>query len=120
MSSSQVWEYFTKIRNSANNKAKCKKCGTEVNNSKGSTSALINHMRCVHKNTCKRTHDSDSNASTSTSSQHKTIVDFMKKITLVEIFDELATKIYFPSAGNSCSGLQITKRRKWYNGIYSC
>src|SRR5271156_2410848 len=104
--SATVWEYFTKITatNSTNNKAKCKKCGTEVNNSKGSTSAMINHMRNVHKISCKRTHDSDSDtnmASTSTSgnSKQKMIVDFMKKQTLGEIVDELATKDGFSIRG---------------------
>ena len=100
--SSAVWEYFTKVSaaNSADNKAKCKKCGTEVNNCKGSTSAMINHMRNIHKISCKRSHeDSVTNvASTSGNGNLKlqqrtpSIVDFIKKPTLAEIIDELATK----------------------------
>lgn len=99
--SSAVWEYFTKVSaaNSANNKAKCKKCGTEVNNSKGSTSAMINHLRNIHKISCKRSHDDSVTNVASTSGnensilQQKTsIIDFMKKASLGEIVDELATK----------------------------
>jgi len=100
--SALVWEYFVKLTssNNVNNKAKCKKCGKEVNNVKGCTSAMNNHMRTVHKITFKRKNDLDLDSSPSERKlKHKTIGNFVKTETLGEIVDELATKDGFSIRG---------------------
>jgi len=102
--SAPVWKYFTKISdaNCSNNRAKCTKCGSDVNNSRGSTSAMVNHMRNIHKICCKRTYNSDTNVSSPgliEKSLQKTISGFIKKPSLGEIVEELATKDGFSIRG---------------------
>lgn len=103
-----VWKYFTKVAStstttsSLNNKAQCKKCGKLVNNTKGSTSAMINHMRNIHDISCKKRTQEDTNASEEDSTKNakqKKIDGFLKRSTLAEIVSELATKDGFSIRG---------------------
>ena len=95
--SALVREYFKKIpcTNKKVAKAQCMKCLVYISNSDGSTGAMLNHLKLVHKINCKRDNDESvlgEQEQNSKKIKGKTMMDFVKRQSLSEIVSRLAAE----------------------------
>lgn len=93
--SALVWEYFKKIPSTDKKiaRAQCLKCLVYISNSGGSTGAMLNHLKLVHKINCKQNnYESILGEPTSKKMKEKTMMIFVKRQSLCEIVSRLAAE----------------------------